>query len=50
MQPASNTLAHYVGIVARGPGKSRSLTQSEAREAMALILSAKPRRRRSGRY
>lgn len=38
-QPAPNTLAHYVGIVARGPGKSRQLTQGEAREAMSLILS-----------
>ena len=36
---AANGLAHYVGIVARGPGRSRSLTQDEAREAMALILS-----------
>lgn len=39
MPPAPHTLAHYVGIVARGPGKSRSLTQGEAREVMALILA-----------
>ena len=38
-QPAPRALAHYVQIVARGPGRSRSLTQNEAREAMALILS-----------
>ena len=39
MQTATNALAHYVGIVARGPGRSRSLTQDEAREAMELMLA-----------
>ncbi len=38
MQASLHGLAHYVGIVARGPGRSRSLTQDEAREAMTLIL------------
>ena len=38
MQTSLHGLAHYVGIVARGPGRSRSLTQDEAREAMTLIL------------
>ncbi|MBY6153873.1 glycosyl transferase family protein [Vannielia litorea] len=33
------SLAPYVRILGRGPGRSRSLTQEEAREAMALILS-----------
>jgi anthranilate phosphoribosyltransferase len=37
-QTSLHGLAHYVGIVARGPGRSRSLTQDEAREAMMLIL------------
>ena len=39
MQTSLNGLAHYVGIVARGPGRSRSLTQDEALEAMILILN-----------
>ncbi|QDC10726.1 glycosyl transferase family protein [Oceanicola sp. D3] len=33
------SFAPYVRILGRGPGRSRSLTQEEAREAMALILS-----------
>ncbi|MCO6381138.1 glycosyl transferase family protein [Oceanicola sp. 502str15] len=33
------SLAPYVRILGRGPGRSRSLTREEAREAMALILS-----------
>lgn len=32
-------LAPYVRILGRGPGRSRSLTQDEAREAFTLILS-----------
>jgi anthranilate phosphoribosyltransferase len=38
-QTLSKGLAPYVAIVARGPGRSRSLTQDEAREAMALMLT-----------
>ncbi len=33
------SLAPYVRTLGRGPGRSRSLTREEAREAMALILS-----------
>ena len=33
------TLAPYVRILGRGPGRSRSLTREEASEAMALIMS-----------
>lgn len=33
------TLAPYVRILGRGPGRSRSLTQDEAFEAMQIILS-----------
>ncbi|SIO06166.1 glycosyl transferase family protein [Vannielia litorea] len=33
------SLSPYVRILGRGPGRSRSLTQQEAAEAMALILS-----------
>lgn len=33
------SLAPYVRIVARGPGRARPLTQKEAAEAMGLILS-----------
>ena len=33
------SLAPYVRILGRGPGRSRSLTLEEAREAMALMLS-----------
>ena len=33
------SLAEYVRILGRGPGRSRDLTQDEAREAMALMLS-----------
>lgn len=33
------SLAPYVRILGRGPGRSRSLTRDEAREAMASILS-----------
>ena len=33
------TLAEHVHILGRGPGRARSLTQSEARDAMALMLS-----------
>ncbi|MHA7876072.1 glycosyl transferase family protein [Roseivivax sp.] len=32
------SLAPYVRILARGPGRSRGLTQAEAREAMTLML------------
>ncbi|WP_283646277.1 glycosyl transferase family protein [Marinovum algicola] len=32
------SLAPYVRILGRGPGRSRSLTQEEAQEAMALML------------
>lgn len=32
------SLAPYVQILGRGPGRARSLTQDEAREAMALML------------
>ena len=32
------TLAPYVAILGRGPGRSRSLTQEEARDAMRIIL------------
>lgn len=35
------TLAPYVQILGRGPGRSRSLTAQEAREAMRLILAGK---------
>ncbi len=35
------TLAPFVRIVAQGKGRARSLTQSEATEAMSLILSGK---------
>lgn len=34
------TLAPYVAILGRGPGRSRSLTRDEAQEAMALMLGA----------
>jgi len=34
------TLAPFVRIVARGKGRARSLTQSEAQDAMTLMLSA----------
>lgn len=33
------TLAPYVRILGRGPGRSRSLTRDEAREAMSLMLT-----------
>ncbi|MBR9843821.1 MAG: glycosyl transferase family 3, partial [Rhodobacteraceae bacterium] len=33
------SLAPYVRILGRGPGRSRSLTQDEAREAMELMLA-----------
>lgn len=33
------SLAPYVRILGRGPGRSRALTREEAREAMHLILS-----------
>ncbi len=38
-QTPTPTLAPYVRILGRGPGRSRSLTQDEAHEAFALILS-----------
>lgn len=34
-------LAPFVQILGRGPGRSRSLTQAEAREAMEIMLSGK---------
>jgi len=33
------TLAPYVRILGRGPGRSRALTREEARDAMAMILA-----------
>jgi anthranilate phosphoribosyltransferase len=33
------SLADYIGIVARGPGRARPLTEAEARAAMALVLA-----------
>ncbi len=33
------TLAEFVRILGRGPGRSRHLTQEEAREAMGLVLA-----------
>ena len=33
------TLAPYVAILGRGPGRSRSLTQDEAQDAMRIILA-----------
>ena len=35
------TLAPYVRILGRGPGRSRSLDQDEARDAMSIILSGR---------
>ena len=35
------TLAPYVRIVAQGKGRARALTQTEATEAMSLILADK---------
>jgi len=34
------SLAQYVSTLGRGPGRSRSLTEAEARDAMAIMLSA----------
>ena len=34
----TSALAQYVHILGRGPGRSRSMTQTEAREAMTLML------------
>lgn len=36
---AEHPFAQYVRIVARGPGRSRALTQEEAREAMRMIVA-----------
>ena len=36
------SLAPYVRILGRGPGRSRSLTQAEAAEAMEIILAGQP--------
>jgi len=33
------SLAPYVRIVAQGKGRARALTQDEAQQAMAIILS-----------
>ena len=42
------SLAPYVRILGRGPGRSRSLTREEAREAMRLMLSGAAEREAVG--
>ncbi|MEQ6203964.1 glycosyl transferase family protein [Sulfitobacter sp. HNIBRBA2951] len=42
------SLAPYVRILGRGPGRARALDQDEARAAMAIILSGKAEREATG--